>query len=163
MTLDRIDAAILAELQKNARLSNKELAGRIGLAASSCHERVRRLTGQGVLRGAHAEVNPEALGIGLEAMVGVTLRSHSRDVIDSFQQTVDDHPEVVSLYYLAGATDFLIHVAVRDSEHLRDFVMDAVTSRPEVARVETALIFAYTRAPTLPNYQVEPIDDGEPG
>ena len=162
MTLDRIDAAILAELQKNARLSNKELAARVGLAPSSCHERVRRLTDSGVLQGAHAEVNREALGIGLEAMVGVTLRSHSRSVIDSFQQTVDDHPEVVSLCYLAGATDFLIHVAVRDSDHLRDFVMDAVTSRAEVARVETSLIFSYTRAPTLPNYQVHPTDNGEP-
>jgi DNA-binding Lrp family transcriptional regulator len=73
-------------------------------------------------------------------------------VIDSFQATIRALPEVVSVYYLAGATDFLIHVAVRDSEHLRDFALDAITSRPEVARVETALIFDHVRSPTLPDY-----------
>ena len=67
--LDRTDCEILAELQKNARLSNKELAARIGLAPSSCLERVRRLASAGVLRGYHAQVDPGALGIGLEAMV----------------------------------------------------------------------------------------------
>ena len=60
--------------------------------------------------------------------------------------------QVVAIYYLAGATDFMIHVAVRDSNHLRDFALDAITSRPDVARVETALIFDHVRSPTLPDY-----------
>jgi len=158
MPRDRIDSAILAELQKNARLSNKELAARVGLAPSSCHERVRRLSERGVLRGAHAEVALSALGIGLEAMIGVQLRGHSRTVIDSFQATTRALPEVVAIYYLAGATDFMIHVAVRDSDHLRDFALDAITSRPDVARVETALIFDHARSPTLPDYALSEPD-----
>jgi DNA-binding Lrp family transcriptional regulator len=119
---------------------------------------VRRLSERGVLRGAHAEVALSALGIGLEAMIGVQLRGHSRTVIDSFQATTRALPEVVAIYYLAGAIDFMIHVAVRDSDHLRDFTLDAITSRPDVARVETALIFDHARSPTLPDYALSEPD-----
>ena len=76
--MDRIESCILAELQNNARLSNKELAGRVGLSPSSCLERVRRLTERGVIRGAHVEVDPSALGITLQAFVGIRLRKHSK-------------------------------------------------------------------------------------
>lgn len=76
--LDRIDRAILAHLQKNARLSNKELAAKVGLAPSSCLARVQRLTKQGVIKGFHAFVDPQALGIGLQALVAVKLKQHSR-------------------------------------------------------------------------------------
>jgi len=150
--LDRIDSAILAALQNNARLTNKELAARVGLAPSSCLERVRRLFDGGVVRGAHAEVDPAALGIGLQAMIGVRLRQHSRDEVVAYRREMLQHAEVIGVYYLAGATDFMIHVAVRDAAHLRDFALDALTARPEVARVETSLIFDYSRHPELPNY-----------
>jgi DNA-binding Lrp family transcriptional regulator len=155
MPLDRIDSIILAELQKNARLSNKELAARVDLAPSSCHERVRRMTERGVLRGAHAEVSRAALGIAIEAMIGVILSDHSRAVIDRITNALYELPEVVAIYHVAGSTDFLIHVAVRDPQHLRDFALDAVTSRPDVARVETSLIFDYVRCPTLPDYAAD--------
>jgi DNA-binding Lrp family transcriptional regulator len=152
MAWDRIDSRIVAELQNNARLSNKELAGRIGLAPSTCLERVRRLFDQGVLLGAHAAVDPDALGIRLQAMIGVRLRQHSREEVLAFRTDMLALREVVAVYYLAGATDFLVHVAVRDAAHLRDFVLDAVTARPEVARVETSLLFEYARDPVLPDY-----------
>lgn len=99
-----------------------------------------------------------ALGSGLEAMIGVRLRGHSREVIDNLQATTRVLPEVVAIYYLAGATDFMIHVAVRDSNHLRDFALDAITSPPDVARVETALIFDHVRSPTLPGYALSEPD-----
>lgn len=152
MALDRIDAEILAHLQNNARLSNKELAARIGLAPSSCLERVRRLYGAGVLRGEHAEVDPAALGIRLQAMIGVRLRQHSRQEVGQFMQQMLAHREVVAAYYLSGVTDFMVHVAVADSTHLRDFALEALTDRPEVARVETSLIFDHAHDPVLPNY-----------
>ena len=79
MALDRIDRQILAALQNNARLSNKELAAVIGLAPSSCLERVRKLEESEVLRGYHADVAPAALGVKLQAMVAVRMREHSRD------------------------------------------------------------------------------------
>jgi len=150
--LDRTDCEILAELQKNARLSNKELAARIGLAPSSCLERVRRLSASGVLRGYHAQVDPAALGIGLEAMVAIRIAKHSRELIDDFQHHVSGIAEVIATYHVGGANDFLIHVAVRDAGHLRTLVLDSLSTRPEVVHIETSLVFEHEYRWELPNY-----------
>lgn len=152
--LDRIDSKIVAELQDNARLSNKELAARIGLAPSSCLERVRRLQQSGVLRGFHAEADPAALGIELGAMISIRLRQHSRDMVEGFQQYVLTLPEVFAVCYLAGQTDFVIQVGVRDSNHLRDLILEAFTTREEVEHIETAIIFDHAQRWVLPNYGV---------
>lgn len=143
--LDRIDHALLAALAKNARLSNKELAARVGLAPSSALERFRRLERGGWLRGFHADIDPRAWGLGLEAMISVRLKQHSRDQYEEFRRYVQTLPEVVAAYHMAGADDFLVHVRVRDTEHLRDFAIDAFTTRPEVGHLETALIFEHLR------------------
>ena len=94
--LDRIDFEILAALQEDARLSNKELAARIGLAPSTCLVRVRRLVEAGVLRGFHADIDPAALGVGLMAMISVRLSRHARDTVETFRQHVLSLPEVAS-------------------------------------------------------------------
>lgn len=150
--LDRIDRAILDALQNDARLSNKELAARVGLAPSSCLERVRRLRERGILRAAHYDVDPEALGVGLQAIVYVRLRSHSRAVTDRFRDDIVELDEVVALYEVAGRHDYLVFVAVRDPTHLRDLRMDAFTSRDEVAHIETALVFDHHRRTAWPDY-----------
>ena len=143
--LDRIDRAILAALQQNARLSNKELSARVGLAESSCHERVKRLAGSGVLRGFHAEVDPRALGVGLQALVAVRLARHTSAAVASFRQAMLALDEAIALFHVAGANDFLVHVAVRDSDALRDLILRAITARPEVVHVETSLIYEHAR------------------
>lgn len=148
--LDRIDHAILAALRNNARLTNKELAARVGLAPSSCLERVRRLHADGILLGYHAEVRPDALGIGLQAMIAVRLVRHSLATVESFRDYILQLPEVMDVYHLAGANDFLVRVGVRDSDHLRQLILSAFTSRPEVAHVETALIFEHMRPTSRP-------------
>lgn len=150
--LDRIDSILVAQLQNNARLSNKELAARAGLAPSSCLERVRRLTRTGVLRGFHAEVDPSAVGITLQAMIAVRLKQHSRNLAAAFRRHVDTLPEVVALFHIAGENDYLLQVAVRDVDHLRNFTLDGLTARDEVAHVETALIFEHVRKWSLPRY-----------
>ncbi len=152
LDLDRTDFAILRALQASARLPNKKLAERVGVAPSTCLERVRRLVSSGVLRGFHAEVATEAMGIGLQAMIAVRLRQHSRDMVDGFRRYALGLREVLAVFHVAGATDFLVHVAVRDSNHLRDLAMDAFTTRPEVARLETNLIFEHSPKVELPNY-----------
>lgn len=152
MHLDRTDFAILRLLRKNARLPNKDLAARVGVAPSTALERVRRLREAGVLQGFHAEVAPAAVGIGLQAMVAVRLARHSRPQVEAFHAHLLALPEVLSLYHVAGADDFLVHVGVRDSDHLRDFAMAALTSREEVAHIETHLIFAFKRSTDLPVY-----------
>jgi DNA-binding Lrp family transcriptional regulator len=146
-TFDRIDREILARLQHDARISNKELAAKVGLAPSSCLARVRRLELSGALLGYHAEVDPRVYGVTLEAQVSVRLEKHARAAIAAFERHVSALPEVRGWYHLAGANDYLVHVAVRDAEHLREFVLEAFASRAEVAHLETALIFSHRRNP----------------
>lgn len=152
MQLDRIDFAILRQLRKNARLPNKTLAERLGVAPSTALERVRRLHEAGVIEGYHAEIQPAAVGIGLQAMIRVQLARHSRKEVAAFDAYLGTLSEVLAFYHVAGADDFLVHVAVRDSDHLRDFALDAFTTRPEVNRIETSLIFSFQRNPGIPTY-----------
>ena len=139
--MDQIDSSILDALQNNARISNKELAAAVGLSPSACLERVRRLQREQVLRGFHAELNPQALGIGLQALVTVRLSQHSRDVVDAFRAHITTLSEVVNVYHIAGESDFVVHVAVRDADHLRNLTLDGFTTRTEVSRLTTMLIY----------------------
>jgi len=150
--MDRIDYEILAKLQNNARLSNKELAAAVHLAPSTCLERVRRLEREQVLLGAHATVDPHAVGIGLEAMIQVRLVRHSRRDVEGFRNHVLSLSSTVAYYHIAGAFDFLVHVAVPDADALRDLALDAFTTRKEVAQIQTALLFESRRKPVLPVY-----------
>lgn len=155
MQLDRIDFALLRQLRKNARIPNKTLAQRAGIAPSTALERVRRLHEAGVIEGYHAEIRPSAVGIGLQAMISVRLARHSRKEVAAFNVYLGTLSEVLAFYHVAGADDFLVHVAVHDSDHLRDFALDAFTTRPEVARIETSVIFAFHRNPGVPVYDEE--------
>ena len=151
-TLDRTDRAIVALLQENARLSNKEIAGRVGIAQSTCSERIRRLENAGVFRGFHADVDPAVLGVGLQAMIAVRLHRHETTQVARFREYAEHLSEVVAFYHMAGTNDFLVHVVVRDSNHLRDIAMGAFTAQPEVAHIETSIIFEHTRFRRLPDY-----------
>jgi DNA-binding Lrp family transcriptional regulator len=147
--LDRTDRAIVAALQKNARIPNKELAALAGLAPSTCLERVRALRARGVVRGFHADVDRAALGRELEALVAVRVRPHSRANVDAFWEYALSLPEVVEVFHVTGADDFLVHVGLENMDALRDFVLDRLTVRPEIAHVETHLIFAQRRRKAL--------------
>ena len=149
--LDRIDREILAALQKNGRLSNKELSALIGLAPSSCHERVKKLRLDGVIQGFSAIIDETSLGIVLQAMVAVRLVKHSRDAVDMFYEYTRNLKEVIAVYHVTGEADFLVHVGVRDTEHLRDLLMDAFTTHKDVAHLETSLVFRADRHPALPD------------
>ncbi|MDQ8155069.1 MAG: Lrp/AsnC family transcriptional regulator [Gemmatimonadota bacterium] len=144
---DRIDRAILAYLQNDARISNKALAAKVGLAPSSCLARVRRLEASGALLGYHAEVDPRVYGVTLEALIAIKLEKHARTAIAAFERHVGTLAEVRGAFHVAGANDYLVHVAVRDAEHLREFALSAFASRPEVAHMETSLIFSHRRNP----------------
>ena len=153
--LDRIDLLLLAELQKNARVSNKELAELAGLAPSTCLERLRRLRERRVLKGFHADVDLAQLGRPTQAMISVRLRVHDRGQIDAFYQHAIDMPESLAVFHVTGGDDYLIHAAVGDTAHLRTLVLD-LTAREEVDHVETRLIFDFVRKTV-----VEPVEEGE--
>jgi DNA-binding Lrp family transcriptional regulator len=149
--LDSFDRAIVAALRANARLSNKDLAELVGLAPSTCLERVRRLRDLGVFRGFHADVDLGSVGVGTQAMIGVSMSEHSRELVDSLLDYVQTLPEVLQIYHVAGADDFLVHVAVRDTTHLRDLALDSFTIRSEVDRIETRLIFQHSATWRVPS------------
>jgi DNA-binding Lrp family transcriptional regulator len=156
---DRIDFEILTALQNNARLTNKELAAKVGLAPSSCLLRVRGLTRRHVLRGYHADVAPEALGIGLQALIAMRLVRNSRDNFRALHGYVLALPEVLAVFHVSGVVDLQLHVAVRDVGHLRDLIVDRLATRKEVDRCETAVIYGFTRNPRLPRF----VDEIAPG
>src|SRR5688500_14017571 len=112
--MDEIDAAIVAHLQRDGRQTNRQLASAVGVAPSTCLERVRALRERGVITGFHASVDLAAIGRGLQALVAVQARPLSREVITGFRRWVTALPEVLELFVLTGSDDFLVHVAVRD-------------------------------------------------
>ncbi len=151
--LDRIDYEILALLRNNARISNKEIARKVGLAASTCLVRIRVLQVSGVITGFHAEIDSASLGVGIQAMIAVRLIRHYKPDVEAFRCHALSLPEVVQLYHVAGPIDFLIQVWARNSNHLRDLTMTAFTSREEVAHIETELIFEHIRSTKLPSFE----------
>jgi DNA-binding Lrp family transcriptional regulator len=151
-TLDNTDLEILSLLYSDARLSNKEIAQKVNLAPSSCLERIRRLQSDKVIHGTRLLVDMNALGGHIQAMVSVRLSDHNRTTVDQFQDDVLPLPEVISVYHMGGDIDFLVHVTVNDSIHLRDFVFNALTARAEVQHVETALVYESQTSHTLPRF-----------
>ncbi|QID19322.1 Lrp/AsnC family transcriptional regulator [Nitrogeniibacter mangrovi] len=145
MALDRIDVALLALLQNDARRANKQLAADVGLAPSSVHERLKRLWAMGVLTGIHAEVDPAAMGIGLEALLMIELAKHERALVDRFLDEIVEIPEVRTAQLITGRYDLIVHVVARDTRHLKDLALDRFTSHPGVTRIETSIIYE-TRA-----------------
>ena len=150
--LDPTDLRLLAALQEDGRRTVKELAALVQLSTSATHERVRRLFSQGVISGVHAELDPHAIGVGIQAIIQVQLQRHTRLAVTSFRDHALSLPEVVAVTHLTGAMDFLVHVAVRDTDHLRDLALEAFTTRDEVARLDTAVVYEHVRATTWPIY-----------
>ncbi len=105
----------------------------------------------GVISGFHADVQPAAVGAGIEAMLMIRLREHSAEHVASMKEHFAQLPEAMVFYHVAGSVDFMVHIAVRNTDHLRKLVMEKVAGRPEVNQVETALVFEVERS-TLPLY-----------
>ncbi len=143
--LDEVDRKILTALHRDARMSNAALADAVGIAPSTCHGRVRRLQDLGVIRGFHADIDPAAIGLPLQAMISVSLQAGARGKIRSFIQQIRRRHQVIDVYFLAGADDFIIHVAARDTDDLRSFVVDNLNADADVAGTQTSLIFEHLR------------------
>lgn len=128
-------------MQKNARLSNKELAASTNLAESTCLQRVRKLEADGIIKSYRATIDHEAFGVQLEAMIAIKLRQHSRESLYTLYQHVQTIPEVLTAYYTSGEADLLVHVGVRDAAHLRLVLEDRLATRKEIGQTQTSIIF----------------------
>jgi len=143
--LDDIDRRLLLALHADARISNSALAEAVGIAPSTCHGRLRRLQDLGVIRGFFTDIDPSAVGLTLQAMISVSLNSTARGRIRDFIQQIRRRPQVMNVYFLAGGDDFILHVAARDTEDLRAFVVENLNADADVAGTQTSLIFEHLR------------------
>lgn len=143
--LDDVDRQLLAMLAANARTPNSVLAQTVGIAPSTCLMRVRRLQETGVIRGFHAELSPEALGLPLQAIVVVRLQGNARARIGEFGGWLSSLPGVLNVFFLAGGDDFQVHVAAASPDALREFVVANLSANRDVAMTETHLIFEHLR------------------
>ena len=140
LCLDRIDLALLAELQGDGRISNADLAERVKLSPSACLRRVQRLESVGIVAGYAALLDPARVGLGLQAFVRVQLARHDADTIAAFSQCVNDWGEVVACHALTGDMDYLLHVVVQDLDHFSRFLLDRLLSGDFVADVNSSFV-----------------------
>jgi DNA-binding Lrp family transcriptional regulator len=143
--VDELDSAILRELQADARLTNRELAARLGLAPSSCLVRTRALRERGVLTGFHGQVDLNKIGRSVQALIAFTVRPLSRDVIRGFQTFALQQPEVIAVFVLGGSDDFLVHVAVPAISDMHAMLVDRFSKRREVVGFRTSIVYEHVR------------------
>ena len=144
--LDRIDLQLLAELQRQGRLTNAELAERVHLSPSACLRRVQRLERDGVIAGYRAEVDPERVGLGLQAFVRVQLEKHDVEHVGRFVEAIARWDEVVACHALTGDMDYLLQVAVRDLEHFSHFLLDRLLNQAGVDDVNSSFVLRTVKA-----------------
>ena len=147
--LDAVDWALLGVLQDDARTSNRDLATAVHVSPSTSSERVRNLKADGVIRGYHADVDYGALGRHVQALTAITLRPPRREIVEAFRNWVSTLPEIVGVFVVSGSADFLLHVAVPDTDALYAFVIDRLTEREEVADVNTSVVYEHIRRTVL--------------
>ena len=139
--LDALDRRLLTELADDGRITNAALAKRLGIAESTCLQRVRALRERGVIRGVHADIDLAALGFPIQAVVKVRLGSHNRDHVASFHQVLAKVPGALRILHVGGEDDYLIQVAVASTQELRDLVLEHLNVHPVVRHTETQIVF----------------------
>ena len=136
--LDEIDRRILASLQAHARLRNVELAELVGLSASPCLRRVKRLEETGVIRGFAALVDPEAVGLPVSVFVQVTLERQAEAALEAFESHITEWPEVMECYLMTGDADYLLRVVAADLTAYQEFLMNKLTRVEGVASIKSS-------------------------
>lgn len=139
--LDEVDWSIVRFLSRDADLTIKALATRLGIAESTCAYRIRGLRDTGVLTGTRLGVDYALLGYPLQAIIKVRLGNHSEATVSTLYRDLVAAPGVIQALHVAGADDFYLFVAVASAEDLRDFVLRHVTSHAVVRQTETQLVF----------------------
>lgn len=137
LPLDAIDRRILQGLQEDGRLSNVDLAARIGLSPSPCLRRVRALEEAGAIRGYRATLDRESLGLGLTVFVGIKVARHNEEPATAFREAVRALPQVVSCHLVSGEADFLLQVVVPDLAAYERFLLDTLLRLPWVADIRS--------------------------
>ena len=138
-SLDSIDRRLLSELQAEGRITNVELAQRVGLTAPPCLRRVRALEEEGVIRGYHADLNATKLGFAITVFAMVSLKSQAEDSLRQFEAAMKGLPEVREVHMLNGEIDFILKIVSKDLQSFQEFLTSKLTPAPNVASVKTSL------------------------
>ena len=146
--LNRTDRKLLEILQRDGRLTNLEIAGRVNLSPSACLRRIRALEAAGVVRRYVALVDPRKVGLGLMAFVNVKLEKRGRMPTEAFARAVKDWPEVLACHSLTGDMDYLLRVQVEDLDHFSRFVMDSLLKHPAVIDVKSSFVLEEVKETT---------------
>jgi DNA-binding Lrp family transcriptional regulator len=142
LALDEVDRALVRELSRNARASGAALASAVGIAESTVSARIRRLQSSGDIRGYHVDLDFNRLAP-MQALISVRLTRHAKGEVDRFREAAPTWPGVRALFHMAGADDYLLHVAANSASDLRDFVLRYLAAHPAVKRTQTNLIFEH--------------------
>jgi DNA-binding Lrp family transcriptional regulator len=137
--MDSFDLRILDALQRDGRLTNNELAEKVGLSPSQCSRRRSQLESDGIIRAYHASLNPEAVGLKVQAFVQITLATHSPDNSRRFQALIDDVEAVQEAFAVTGEADYLVKVIVEDLPALAKLLNDVFLPNPSVAHVRSSV------------------------
>jgi DNA-binding Lrp family transcriptional regulator len=148
--LDELDAAIVRELQRDARRTNRDIASAVGVSPSTALERTRALRRRGVIKGALLDVDLSAIGRPVQALIAVRVRPPTRRNIEAFRDWARQLPETVGVFVTAGTEDFLVHVAVPNNNSLYEFVIDKLTARTDIADVRTSVIYEHIKTRLQP-------------
>ena len=155
--LDEIDRKILAELQADGRMTNVELARRVGISAPPCLRRVRVLEEAGFIRGYHAEIDPGSLGFEVRVFAMVRLQSQSERDLAAFEERARGWPLVRECHMLNGEIDFILKCVAPDLPSFQHFLTESLTSAPNVASVKTSLVIRCAKdEPGVPFAEFEP-------
>ena len=138
-TLDSIDRRLLAELQDEGRVTNVDLARRVGLTAPPCLRRVRALEEAGVIRGYHADLDASSLGFTITVFAMVSLKSQAEEDLRAFENHIKGLPEVRECHMLNGEIDFILKIVSKDLQSFQEFLTSKLTPAPNVASVKTSL------------------------
>lgn len=147
--IDRIDRNILIELQKNGRISNIDLATKVGLSPSPCLERVKRLEQQGYILGYHARVDPHKLGAAMLVFVEITLTKTSVDIFEEFSAAVRLHDDIQECHLVSGNFDFLLKARVADMSSYRKLLGDTLLRLPGVSASRTYVVMEEIKDTTM--------------
>ena len=154
--LDDTDRTLLGYLQENARISNAELARRVGLSPPGLQKRLRRLEEKGVIDRFVTLVNREAIGYDMLCIVQVTLRRHEPEAFARFGLLVQEMPEVLECYSVTGEFDYLLKIAVRNRKHLEHFLMKVLTPIPGMDTIRTSMVLRGIKETTAVSLAKEP-------
>ncbi len=138
--LDSKDIQILNLLLNNARLSNKEIASKINIAQSSTHDRIKKLTNKGYIKGANILVDQKKIGLNIEVLLSIKLNKQHRSIISDFIEKASKLQGVIQLFHMAGNSDFILHIAVKDSNELRAFILDKLSTLDYIDSTQTSMI-----------------------